>query len=97
HQLHSCPTRRSSDLRRLTYRLPGTGCGSCLLYERTASRAHQAFAIIDEHLPEVGEVVRRPGRQRGPADRHKAAFQLAFRAIAHRSEEHTSELQSREN
>src|SRR5690606_41574460 len=79
--LHSFPTRRSSDLVR---RAPGAG--SPVRHESEAGRARHAPAA---------QGLRRSGGPAGP--RAPAQNRLLSRWARARSEEHTSELQSREN
>src|SRR5690606_41888660 len=85
HDLASCPTRRSSDLDR----------ERCVRFEHRA-RYQQAFrAIRTDQTAQRGLQAFRHGQ----ADLHLVEPD-AIRAARHdpvRSEEHTSELQSREN
>src|SRR5690606_39302053 len=84
------PTRRSSDLQVL---------------QRTPTLVHAAAAAVHQ-LVEVLPILREGGRATGQAQRHLGLHLhhvqlLAHRGVGpaqeHRSEEHTSELQSREN
>src|SRR5690606_40805059 len=84
--LHPFPTRRSSDLPAL----PPGGC-------RTASRARRSWAASGRALSPAAPC---PAQRHAspPADRGwRARLKVLACSELNRSEEHTSELQSREN
>src|SRR5690606_41832364 len=91
---HSFPTRRSSDLTHGNFDLGGTARGSYVVSAIAPNRATATSAVIQVDGDVNGIVVR------VLADRR-----IVGRALHHdrspasdaRSEEHTSELQSREN
>src|SRR5690606_41486459 len=84
--LHSCPTRRSSDLD------PSPRQPACGQDEPVATIRQS------EDRRHLGQRGRRGPRRRRSADRDRAqAAQPPERHVDPRSEEHTSELQSREN
>src|SRR5690606_40773157 len=89
--------------------LPSRPSRSTLVPYTTLFRSDARRAGRDDHLPLVGEAPRaraRRGRRRLPHQAlyrrrarlaHRRAAALARRRVLERSEEHTSELQSREN
>src|SRR5690606_39886490 len=81
---HSFPTRRSSDLGVSPFR-GGRACARAGGTLRSGRRQAPALPLADAHIHDFGRVeFVMPGEGRGPE-------------LFSRSEEHTSELQSREN
>src|SRR5690606_41998964 len=91
--LHSFPTRRSSDLHLLEDRAGGL---ELLVPAGVNGRQRTGVAVAANANQGVGLLVKLDQRRRGVGDLLQAAFfQQHF--VQSRSEEHTSELQSREN
>src|SRR5690606_41594974 len=91
--LHSFPTRRSSDLRfaSAVCELPGLAAISASTVSEPVGRPCGADTTIDR-----ADSAFLSRRTRGPTDPSRMP-QSSFLPTALRSEEHTSELQSREN
>src|SRR5690606_41669689 len=89
----SFPTRRSSDLRREL----GSFCRVLADDLDTLARLHHKGVFIEE-LNRAGELVPKTAVVCDLSDWRRAVEEIPFPAVLKpRSEEHTSELQSREN